>query len=251
MVGETVPAAMVGMWTLGQNGFVLKTEGSSLVAIDPYLTDYCNRRKTGQPGANSRILPVFVEPEDFQVDVILLTHGHCDHSDPETLIRYRNKADTHVVAPWQAAEIARQAGFDRVDVIHPGQQIRWRDISIAATFAEPTDATDLNHVGYLLSFDCGKVYYNSGDTARTESLRYLAGYGIDWMTVCTNAGYRNLSHWDAAEVASWIRPKIAIPSHFDMMPQNVQPPHMFRKSLSVLCPEVKYMRLDYYKLHLF
>jgi L-ascorbate metabolism protein UlaG (beta-lactamase superfamily) len=60
-----------------------------------------------------------------------------------------------------------------------------------------------------------------------------------------------LSHWEAAEITALIQPKIAIPAHFDMMPHNVQPPHMFRQDLARLAPGVEYRRLSYYEEALF
>jgi L-ascorbate 6-phosphate lactonase len=71
------------------------------------------------------------------------------------------------------------------------------------------------------------------------------------MSVCINGGYHNLSHWEAARIAAAIKPRIAIPAHYDMMPHNLQPPHMFRKSLWEHDKEIIYHRMDYYSPFLF
>lgn len=247
----TVPKNQIAMWTLGQNGYILKTDQGTLIAVDPYLTDYCGSRRSGVRTEKSRILPIFIEPEDFDVDCILITHSHTDHADPFTLERLNE--GVFFMAPWQAANVIKDAGISdsHITLIHPLQSEKFADIEITGAFAEPTDTSDLNHMGFVLQFQNGKSYYNSGDTAKSELLAHVKDFEIDWMTICINGGYHNLSHWEAAEITSLIQPKVAIPAHYDMMPHNVQPPHMFKKSLSIKAPEVKYLQMNYYEAYLF
>ncbi|WP_053227964.1 MBL fold metallo-hydrolase [Spirochaeta cellobiosiphila] len=247
----SVPINKVAMWTLGQNSWILKNEEGTIIAIDPYLTDYCGSKRTGVPTVKSRILPIFIEPEDLKVDIVLITHSHPDHADPYTLERLTIKDSAYFAAPFQAVPILKKAGIKDVKLVHPLEQWEWKGIKITGTFAEPTDFTDLNHMGFVLHFACGKKYYNSGDTAKTELLEHVNSFDIDWMSICINGGYHNLTHWEAAEITALINPKIAIPAHFDMMPHNIQPPTMFRKSLSMKAPNVQYYRLEYYEPSLF
>lgn len=244
----SVDSGKTAMWTLGQNGYIVKTEIGTLIGVDPYLTDYCASGRTKISNEKSRILPVFIEPEDFYVDIMLLTHSHCDHTDPFTLERYRHKNETIFVGPWQTIEILKNAGIpdENIFVIHPLQSLQLKDITVTATYAVPTDATDLNHIGLIIQFSSGKTYYNSGDTANTGLLKYLREYKIDWMSICINGGFNNTNYWQAAEITSDILPKFAIPSHFDMMPHNIQLPHMFQIALERLSPTTKYVQLSYY-----
>jgi L-ascorbate 6-phosphate lactonase len=248
-----VPGGKTAMWTLGQNAWILKTPEGRLIALDPYLTDFCASRRTGVRNEKSRILPVFIEPEDFDVDIIVLTHSHCDHTDPWTIERYGRKSSTLFLAPWQSVCVLKEAGVpaNRIELMHPLQTWKEEGLEITGCFAEPTSFEELNHMGYAFRFSHGRVYYNSGDTAKSELLGHVRDFGVEWMTICINGGYHNLSHWEAAEITALIQPKIAIPAHFDMMPHNVQPPHMFRQDLARLAPGVEYRRLSYYKEALF
>lgn len=251
--GFSVPADRTAMWHLGQNSWVLKTSEGRVIAIDPYLTDYCAGKRTGVRTERSRILPVFIEPEDFDADIIVISHSHCDHADPWTLERYPRKAGTVFLAPWQSVLVLRDAGVPagRIELMHPLQTWREPGLEITGCFAEPTSTDELNHMGFAFRFSHGRVYYNSGDTAKSELLGHVRDFGVHWMSICINGGYHNLSHWEAAEIVSLIGPAIAIPAHFDMIPHNVQHPHMFRQSLSKLAPEVEYRRLLYYEAALF
>lgn len=248
-----VPSGQTALWFLGQNSWVVKTEAGTLLAVDPYLTDFCASKRTGQRGPKSRLLPVFIEPEDFTVDAVLLTHSHADHADPFTLERLACRSSARFLAPWQAAQVARDAGVpeSRLTLMHPLQKEIVADVTVTGCFAEPTDFTDLNHMGYALTFAGGTTWYNSGDTALTELLAHVKALKPKVMSVCINGGYHNLSHWEAAEVVAQIGPEVAIPAHYDLFPHNLQPPHMFRKSLFQKAPQVDYKRMAYYEPYFF
>ncbi len=243
-------------WFLGQNGWLWKDPQGTLVAVDPYLTDYCAAGRTAERTAKSRLLPVFIEPEDLEADLVLITHSHCDHADPYTWERYPRKETTRFLAPWDAAAVLRGAGVPegQITVMHPGQQEYAKGVSVTGVFAEPTDATDLNHLGYLVRFSSGFAWYNTGDTARSEltarQIRERFGWGpgeLDLMTVCINGGYNNLGPYDAARLTAAVGPKAAVPAHYDLMPHNLQMPHLFAYAVEKLAPQVRWLIPPYYR----
>ncbi len=241
------------VWYLGQNSWILKGHEGATLAVDPYLTDFCASKRTGKRVPKSRLLPVFVEPEDLDVDVVLLTHSHPDHADPFTLERLAIKDKAQFLGPWQALKVATEAGIpaSRQVLMHPLQTETACGVEITGTFAEPTDFVDLNHMGFVVKFPGGRVWYNSGDTAKTALLEHVKAYHPAMMAVCINGGYHNLSHWEAAEICALVHPEVAVPCHYDMMPHNLQSPHMFRKSLWEKTKTVHYLRMDYYKAYEF
>jgi len=84
------PAGHITLWWLGQAGFLIKSPGGKVVALDPYLSNSC--KKIGEEnGFNmDRMVPVFFSPQELAgVDAYLLTHSHQDHCDPETLAASR------------------------------------------------------------------------------------------------------------------------------------------------------------------
>lgn len=236
------------VWHLGQNSWVLKGDNGVVVAVDPYLTDFCASKRTGQRVAKSRLLPVFIEPEDLKADVVLITHSHPDHADPFTLERLSIKETATFLGPWQALQVVTDAGIPAANqvLMHPLQVATVRGVEVSGTFAEPTDFTDLNHMGFAVRFPGGRLWYNSGDTAKTELLGHVKALQPAMMAVCINGGYHNLSHWEAAEICALVQPEVAVPAHYDMMPHNLQSPHMFRKSLYEKARNVKYLRMEYY-----
>ena len=75
---------------LGQAGLLFETEGHTIV-VDPYLSDSV---KNIEP-QNYRRVGVNEEFLRLKPTVIVLTHNHLDHTDPETLGYYLG-ADSEV-----------------------------------------------------------------------------------------------------------------------------------------------------------
>ena len=244
-----VPPDGFAIWFLGQNGFLLKEASGLLVGIDLYLTDSCADLAREDGFRLHRQLPIFIEPEDLEVDVFATTHSHQDHADPETIRRIRKDRNILFLGPYESQHVYQAAGVpqERCRVLHPGETLPLGNVKIQATFALPTDATDLNHTGLLMTFQNETTFYNTGDTAWFERLPSLLPHGVDVCAVCINGGYGNLGAEQAAALVTAIAPRVAIPSHYDMMVNNVGSPRMFRVALERLGSTAEFHQLPYYE----
>lgn len=246
-----VPRGSVALWWLGQNGYVFKTAEGTLLGVDLYLTDSCAGLV---PGLDlRRRVPVLISPEELEVDLFACTHNHQDHTDPETIRGLRNKDTMQFIGPHPSCETFAAQGVEsgRIVPAWPACEIEFRDIRIRGAFALPTDDTDLNHMGYVFEFGRGPRIYITGDTDFSELLYSAGKHSPDLMITCINGGFNNLSHWEAAQVASVIRPKAAIPCHYDMFADNAVDPGQFRASLRLRAPEVRYVQLEHGKVWVF
>jgi L-ascorbate 6-phosphate lactonase len=243
--GTTIPSDGIGVWFLGQNGFVLKSAQGLTIAIDPYLSDSCRTKFAGSQFDLSRCLPVFLEPEDLDVEFFVVTHSHEDHLDEETVKRLRCRPT--FIAPWEAHE--RLLSFDlpreRCHLLHPNEAITLGDVRVHATFALPTDATDLNHIGVLFEFANGVRFYNTGDSAYAEALERLLPKDVDICAICINGGFHNLDHKEAAKLIHAVRPCVAIPTHYDMMMCNCNDPETFRSAVRRASPDTSVHIMEY------
>lgn len=239
----------VALWWLGQMGYLIKTPRGTLLSVDAYLTNSC--KKIGESlGLNlDRAVPVFIQPEELEVDHFLCTHSHPDHADPETISRQRQQTVQTYLGPGLACEVFRRCAVEenKIQQIYAGGQVHLDDVVVHGTFAMPTDDSDLNHLGYVLAVENGPRIYISGDTAHSDLLAHVGKLEPDVMITCINGGFNNLSHWEAADVAAMIKPKIAVPCHYDMFPDNAADPEQFRACLHYRAPNVKYQPLDYVK----
>jgi L-ascorbate 6-phosphate lactonase len=246
--GFEVPEGALVLWWLGQMGFLIKWPNETLISVDAYLTNNCHEKFSEQTGLNfDRRVPVFIEPEELDVDYFLCTHSHEDHADPKTIERLHKERTSFFVGPGLTCETYRRCGVEESKIIqtYPGGRIKLGEVTVLGTFALPTDQSDLNHLGYMMGANKGPRVYITGDTDYTELLGHVAPYKPDILVVCINGGFNNLSHWEAAEVARLIKPKVAIPCHYEMFPDNAVDPLQFRASLRMRAPDVIYQQLEH------
>lgn len=245
-----LPADAIAIWYLGQNGFILKDASGPLIGIDLYLTNSCAERFANLPYRLDRQLPVFIEPEDLDVDVFVTTHSHDDHADPATIRRLKKTSGIRFLGPFDSMRVYRECGVpvSSCRLIHPGEKVSLgSSTTVQATFALPTDATDLNHTGMLFQFANGIRFYNSGDTAYTERLAALLPTDVDICTICMNGGFHNLSPMQAAAIVHALRPRVVVPCHYDMMVNNVGSPEMLRVALDLLGSDAVFFVMKYYE----
>jgi len=100
-------------------------------------------------------------------------------------------------------------------------------------------------------FGAGPRVYMTGDTDYNELLESAARHSPDLVITCINGGFNNLSHYEAAQLVGKIRPKAAIPCHYDMFPDNAEDPNQFRTSLKLRAPGVAYQELEHGKVFVF
>ncbi len=263
------PTGGFSIWFLGQNSFVLKGSDGFTVAVDPYLSDWCaTRGKSTRPTPKSRLFPPPLQAAELDADLVLLTHSHCDHADPQTLGALARNPRIRIAGSVDALRIAAEAGFapERLRVVHAGEELAYgrppgifaaiqrlragqgeSGVTIRVTFALPTDGTDLNHLGFLIRFPGGGTFWNTGDSAWCEQLPELAGAGVAKpavMAVCINTGYGNLSHWDASKLAGAVGARFVVPAHWDLFPHNSLNPEPFRTSLAKNAPAAVYSLME-------
>ncbi len=247
-----VARGSLAFWFLGQNGFIFKSPEGILLATDLYLTDSC--ATIAPEGVDlSRKVPVPIPPEEIDVDVFAVTHNHQDHTDPETIARLRHQEIPHFVGPHPSCDVFRERGVEhgRILAAWPDHVVEIGDITIRGTFALPTDDTDLNHLGYVFQFGTGPRVYMTGDTDYCALLAGVRKHEPHLMITCINGGFNNLSHDEAAQLAAQVRPRAAVPCHYDMFRDNSIDPGQFRAALKLRAPGVRYLQPEHGKAVVF
>lgn len=221
------------LWRLGQASCLVKGPGAT-VAIDPYLTDSAGALDP----AFSRLLPVPIEPEDLEVEVLVTTHNHLDHLDPETLRRYGHSQTTWFVAPHLAATALAEVGIpaERIRIIDVGDRVEVAGVWISGCYAVPTGADVLDTTGYRLEFANGRTLYDASDTAFSPLLLEAAPEA-EVLLAPINGKWGNLGPEQAAELAARVRPRYAVPNHYDLFALNRENPESFRHFHAARCEE--------------
>lgn len=148
-----------------------------------------------------------------KADLILVTHIHQDHFDPDS-IGQLSQPGTEVIAPPTVVEQLSSA-----HAISNGQSRDWDGWKIEAVPAynlkRGPSPGEFYHRrgrdnGYILSYG-GKRIYFSADTENTAEMRALKN--IDLAFVCMNLPYTMPSE-EAADAVRAFHPKVAIPYHY-------------------------------------
>lgn len=203
---------------LGQSGYIIKTEKTEIM-IDPYLSDSVNRI-AGRP----RMLPIPITPENISCDVVICTHNHLDHLDPDT-IKYINNEQFFLTTNEGKIEL-KKWGKTNVIALNTDASITVGDFEITAVFADHA----VEAFGLIVKAE-NKTLYFSGDTLYNEKLFEIAKYKPDITFICINGRLGNMNVNEALITAKRIGAKINIPNHYDMFASNSENPYLFSENI--------------------
>ena len=150
-------------------------------------------------------------PDAPPADLILITHAHLDHYQPEEIERLR-KDGTKLVAPH---DVAAELGGD-VTPVAPGESHQIAGVSFTTVPAYNTREEALEFhpqanrwVGYVLELG-GTTYYHAGDTDHAKELDSVKT-DVAFLPI---GGFYTMDPVEAAGLAKSIGPQVAVPMHY-------------------------------------
>lgn len=212
---EQVPAGQLAAWWLGGSGFVLKSPGGTRIYIDPYLTDSANAifgvARASEP---------LITPEEVAADLVLCTHFHEDHFDPEGAPAIaRLHPEIPFAMPPTALSRARWLGFpaSQVRALLEGESFTIGDMTVTATPArhghQPAGWEVPDAIGLVIETG-GVRFYHTGDTEYDLRLRAMKVAPPSVSTLCINGVNGNMNAHEAALLAWQIGSPVVIPHHY-------------------------------------
>ena len=216
---------------LGQAGLLFEKNGKT-VMIDPYLSDSVVKVNP----LNFRRVPVEEKFFDMTPDVMIFTHDHLDHFDPETAPRFFAKTDKQmlVLCPASVWQKARTHGgghnyvqFDRLT--------EWTayGMRFSAVHAEHSDPCAIGVI--IEDPEDGKKYYVTGDTLYNKKVFADLPDDIDVIFLPINGVGNNMNEVDAVRFFKASGAKVAVPLHVGMFDEKT--PDLFKAEPRVL-PEI-------------
>ncbi len=191
---------------LGQAGLLFEHNGKK-VMIDPYFSDSVGKVN---PQKHRRV-PVDDRFAQIKPDVLIFTHNHLDHYDPETVQRIVTpETNITVLAPTSVWNEVRKIGGENNYVLFD-RYFQWSQdgIRFSAVKAAHSDAYA---IGVILN-DGEKTYYVTGDTLYSTEIFGDLSKTIDVVFLPVNGVGNNMNMEDAARFARDIGAKIAVPVH--------------------------------------
>lgn len=194
---------------LGQAGLLFEKNGVKIM-VDPYLSD-CVKKVEPK---NYRRIPVNEDLFDISPDVMVFTHNHLDHYDPETAPRFINENTcVTVLAPSSVWTEARKLGGSN-NYVQFNRHTTWTQNGIKFT-AVKAEHSDPYAIGIIID-DGGKKYYITGDTLYNEEVFADIPNDIYAVFLPVNGVGNNMNMTDAKAFCERIAPKFAVPIHCGM-----------------------------------
>jgi L-ascorbate metabolism protein UlaG (beta-lactamase superfamily) len=174
-------------------------------------------------------------PDEPHADLILITHAHTDHFQPEEIARL-STTGTKLVAPH---DVAAELTGD-VTPVAPGEdhEIAGVRFSTVPAYNTREEALDFHPkakrwVGYIFEF-AGFSYYHAGDTDHAPELDDVR---TD-VALLPIGGHYTMDAAEAAGLAKAIGPKTAVPMHFGFVVGSRSDGERFRAAAAPIPVEI-------------
>ncbi|GAA4362386.1 metal-dependent hydrolase [Hymenobacter saemangeumensis] len=212
---------------LGHASFRITTPEGRIILLDPWL------------GSNP-FVPEALR-EQARADVVLITHGHDDHLDPE-LPALLARTGARVVAPAPVRFFLIEQGVpsEQCEPMNVGGSVALPHLQLTMTVAHHAAHVDLpggrtgyahEGVGFVLRFSDGSVLYAAGDTALFGDMTLLAELYRPTVALLPIGDRYTMGPREAAHAARLLRVAHVVPFHYGTFPSLTGTAEQLRQHL--------------------
>jgi L-ascorbate metabolism protein UlaG (beta-lactamase superfamily) len=208
---------------LGHATFILRTPGGKRIIMDPWVsTNPMCPESAKNVGA---------------LDLMLITHGHGDHSGDAVSIGRSSGA--HVVAPFELAVWLQKKGLQHVTGMNPGGTLHMLGLSItmvpAVHSSSVEDGSDVVYTGiatgYVIKFEDGTTVYFAGDTSVFGDMRLIAEMYKPSIGFLPIGDLYTMGPEQAAKACELLGISHVVPMHYGTFPALTGTPAKLRELL--------------------
>ena len=211
---------------LGHSAWELRSSLGVRLLIDPFLS--------GNPKT----------PDDRrhvdEVDVILITHGHGDHTGD--VLEIARRLQPELVTGVEIGGALSAHGVEHVTGINKGGSCEARGLRFTATTAEHTGAIQLDGetvgycepMGWVITFEDGFRIYHAGDTGIFGDMALIGELYQPDVAILPIGDYFTMGPFEAAHAVRLLGVKHVLPTHWGTFPALVGTPSDLRAELTRL-----------------
>ena len=236
VASTTVEKGSLGLFFLGQAGFLFKTSEGKLLAVDPYLSDCCNRYF-----GFKRLMPRLLSADELSLDCLVATHAHYDHFDPDSVPSLLAGGRTAFFGALDTKDECERLGLkDNLHFLAVGDTVTEAGFTLTALPCDHGEGTPYA-IGILIEAE-GKRIAILGDTCyRADNFANKALQNLDVLILPINGAFGNLNEAEAAKAASVIRPRLTIPCHYWNFAEHGGNPNLFMQAMKETVPELPFL----------
>ena len=241
------------IWWLGQSGYAIKT-ANAMLYIDLYLSERLTEKYKDAANPHIRMTQAPFRGGDVKnADVVLSTHKHTDHMDPQTMPDLlRSSPGALYILPKAHIGYVTGWGLDSTRLVPAvaDKPVNIGDVTIIPQPArhenfDYTEADGYPHMSYIIKTE-GVTLYHSGDTLPYNGMvQRLAGVDAALLPINGRDARRhsfgtpgNCTMEEALCVAELAGIKLLIPHHYDMFTFNTVDIAEFEVKARELYPEL-------------
>src|SRR5262245_17285388 len=207
---------------LGHATFLVVTPGNRRILFDPWLT--------GNPSA-----PESAAKKVGAVDLILVTHGHSDHTTD--VVSIGRETGAQVVAPFELSLYFVKKGLHNVTGMNPGGTLRALGLSITMVQACHSSSVEDDRTpiyagvatGYVVTFEDKTTVYYAGDTAVFGDMRLIAELYRPQIAFLPIGDLYTMGPEQAAKACELLAVKQVVPMHYGTFPALTGTPARLRE----------------------
>lgn len=210
-----------------QGSFLFENKGKRLL-VDPYMSDCLEAKGV------KRMVPYPMALEELQLDVLLCTHDHLDHLDPETVQKiavYYPKClfagSVNSYRHFQELGIAKE----RCILLQINEPVNIAGFEVLPVYARHSDK---EAVGVVITDDAKRVYLTGDSEYDEQIINNPVLQNLDVVLICVNGRLGNMTWEQAVDTVKALRPKIALPMHYGLFAENTVDPQPFIEACNKL-----------------
>lgn len=184
-----------------------------------------------------------INPAEIFANAVIVSHGHSDHLGDAPEISQRNHAP--VIGVYELVQYCiKQGGTGHAMNIGGAHDFDFGTVQLVPAFHSsgcPDGSYGGSPCGIILRMD-NRTLYHAGDTGLSLEMNLIGEmHNIDVAFLPIGDNY-TMGPADAAKAVEFLRPKLAVPMHYNTFPEIQQDPEEFEDKVGDLA-RVKIMNI--------
>ena len=201
---------------LGHAAFEVNLDGK-LILIDPWLSNPMS--------------PVKVDEYRGKVDLIVVTHDHGDHLGEAVELLKANPQAKFAAVYEIANYVASQLGGETERVVggNIGGPLRIEGFDIKVLFVPAVHSSERGTPTGVILVGKEATIYHAGDTGLTADMQWIGELYHPDIALLPIGGHFTMDAVQAAKAVEYIKPRVAIPMHYNTFPVIKADPNEFKE----------------------